>query len=209
MKGADLSHGAIVKIAERWLRARNPVVLIEAKTVGSVEEPDAIAWDRRGRSTLVEAKATRADFMVDKKKVFRANPDMGMGSRRFYAAPPGVVRPGELPEGWGLIEVTRRGPRVVIEAREQPRNVAGEITLLVSALERATEGWGHGVFGDRRQTTAAHPKIEAKKRSEERRLARSSSPDPEVHARVERERGDLGKQAAEFDRLFPKIPVRR
>lgn len=209
MSEEKLSHSAIVKIVERHLRHRASIVLVEPKTLLVNEEPDVIAWTR-ARSTLVEVKASRADFGADKKKLFRAHPEQGMGVLRFYACPPGVVRPEDLPPSWGLMLVTRKGVRVEVDARPQAQNQASEIALLVSALERATEGWGQKMFGDERQTTKAHPKIEARKAADERKLAKLRAPDVEGYAKVERGRdADLAKKAAEFDRLCPKIPVRR
>lgn len=202
-----LSHSALVRIVERWLRARgHRVVLTEAKVLGSLEEPDAIAW-KGPASVLVEAKVSRSDFLADRKKFFRANPSLGMGIKRYFAAPEGMVRAEELPERWGLLEVTRRGVRIVAEALPQERHAANEIALLAAAVERATEGWGQGMFGEQRQTTAAHPKIEARKAREEKRRSRALADD---QARFLRDRAAPAgpDPSAAFDKAFPKIPVR-
>lgn len=70
----------------------------------SGERPDAIGW-RDGISILIECKASHADFLADRKKPFRAETDnqQGMGDWRFYLCPPEIIKPEELPEGWGLL----------------------------------------------------------------------------------------------------------
>ena len=67
------------------------------------EQPDAIGW-RYGLTLLCEAKVSRADFLADRKKPWRARPELGMGDWRFYVAPAGMLQPDEIPEGWGLLE---------------------------------------------------------------------------------------------------------
>jgi hypothetical protein len=74
------------------------VVATELKT-DIFEEPDAIGWGACSRSILVECKASRADFFADKKKN-RA----GVGLEKWYMTPRGLVKPCEVPDGWGLVE---------------------------------------------------------------------------------------------------------
>lgn len=69
---------------------------------GTGELPDAIGF-RNGVSCLIEAKVSRADFLSDAKKHFRKQPSNGMGDWRFYICPPDLIKPDELPEGWGLL----------------------------------------------------------------------------------------------------------
>lgn len=57
---------------------------------------------------MIEVKVTRSDFLADRKKPHRQG-GKGMGSWRYYMAPEGLISVGELPDGWGLIEVNRRG----------------------------------------------------------------------------------------------------
>jgi hypothetical protein len=91
------------------------------------EIPDAIGWLRSGVSLLIECKASRGDFLSDAVKPSRRsgkagvpvspapNPPKpeskpprkteGLGAYRFYLTPSGLLRPDELPEGWGLLEL--------------------------------------------------------------------------------------------------------
>ena len=100
-----MTHEELVIRAERWLKTMGcGVVLNDNFRAGthSGEQPDAIGW-RDGLSLLVECKATRSDFLADRKKRFRADPALGMGDWRFFMCPPGLIKPEELPEGWGLL----------------------------------------------------------------------------------------------------------
>lgn len=70
----------------------------------TMEQPDALGL-RGGVSMLVEVKVSRADFLGDKKKKFRQNPELGLGDFRIYACPPGIIKVSDLPEDWGLIYI--------------------------------------------------------------------------------------------------------
>lgn len=152
-EGPTLSHSKLVRHAQKWARSRGyVVVLTEPKTNMTHEEPDVIAWKNAGQSLLVECKASRSDFLVDRKKSHRIYPQSGMGVHRYYFTPEGLLKADELPERWGLVEVIRRGMRtgfrVVAQATAQERAVQHEAALLVQACRRAVDGWGRGMFGD-------------------------------------------------------------
>jgi hypothetical protein len=66
------------------------------------EIPDAMGF-RNGTSCLIEVKVSRSDFLSDKNKRFRKEPSDGMGDWRFYLCPPNMIKPDDLPEGWGLL----------------------------------------------------------------------------------------------------------
>ncbi len=77
------------------------------------ESPDIIALSKKFRlkepSVVVECKATRTDFLKDRKKPFRIYPDKGMGLYRAYVTNPGIAMESEVPEGWLLYEVFEDG----------------------------------------------------------------------------------------------------
>lgn len=143
-------HDDLVERAGRWLRGTCgcSAVLTELRAfTESGESPDAVGW-RSNYSVLVECKASRSDFLADKKKPFRQNPERGVGTFRFYLSPPGVIRPEDLPAGWGLLYADQRRVRRIIGPEGNiwtsgsnkeffhPRNSDAEITLLASALRR-------------------------------------------------------------------------
>ena len=134
-----MTHKDLVELAAAWLH-RNHVVVITEMAHGAGEEPDAIGFTGYGKSTLVECKASRSDFLADRKKWFRQQPHHGLGRLRYMLAPDGVIAVEELPTGWGLLKPTGRGVRAVAHGR--PFDVYGqawELQLRVSALRR-TDG---------------------------------------------------------------------
>jgi hypothetical protein len=101
--------------------------------------PDAIGWKRASHSVLVECKVTRADFLADRGKPFRAKPEQGVGSERFYLTPPGLVKVEELPVGWGLLELRRGRVEIVHPSAKNLRTAKGfgyEMNLLLASLRR-------------------------------------------------------------------------
>jgi hypothetical protein len=146
-----MTHAELVSRALRWLRNTMKHPLVIAEIASWYEQPDVIGWTTRSDCTLVECKASRADFLRDRKKYFRRNPEAGLGARRWYFAPPGIVRVIDLPERWGLAEVRANIVRVIRKPERfdvTPTMLTIEKRLLVSACRRATEGWGRKVFGD-------------------------------------------------------------
>jgi hypothetical protein len=106
-------------------------------TVTGGECADALGFGYKGSSTLVECKASRSDFMADKKKWFRREPERGMGLKRYFLAPAGLLNPDELPAGWGLLEWNGR---FVSTKRNSDlfgvRNHDAERGVLISTLRR-------------------------------------------------------------------------
>lgn len=142
-----MRHPDLVERAAAWLRntKRCGVVLTEAS--GGHEIPDAIGWRCGGRvSTLVECKASRADFLRDAQKWHRRHAaHVGIGQERYYMAPAGMLRPDEIPEGWGLVEVTPGGRARVTKRAPEPGKdrpldrevMAREVAYLYSATRKA------------------------------------------------------------------------
>lgn len=180
-----MTHAELVEAAARWAeRRRYRVVLRDVQCVLVSEQPDVIAWKSHGASLLVECKATRSDFLRDRKKAWRRDPEAGMGYERYYAVPSlSVVADvgASWLGGWGLLLVDPRG-RVSVAKKGGPftsRNERAERALLVSAVCRVTEGWGRKLFGpaapqnpdgDPPRSTA---RVIRELREENRRLRRS------------------------------------
>lgn len=106
-------HAELVRSAVRWLRATHKCSIVFAEMApASGYYPDAIGWFMRF-SILVECKVSRADFFADRKKLIHALPDNYPGEERWYLTPPGLVKPGEVPEGWWLAEAHEKSVRMV------------------------------------------------------------------------------------------------
>lgn len=130
----EWTHADLVEMAARWLRQKHSIVATDIAT-GGWETPDAIGWNG-GHSTLVEAKASRSDFLRDAHKPFRRNPALGMGVLRYYIAPPGLLTLADLPPKWGLLEPSGKGVARRVHAKSQEANHLAEVVVLTSCLRR-------------------------------------------------------------------------
>ena len=105
---ADLTHKQLCDLAARFVeqhlyhcKAYPWRILIEPGFRS--ELPDVFAFTRYN-SVLFECKASRPDFLRDKKKPFRADPKLGVGETRYYLVNEGVAKETEMPDGWHLFE---------------------------------------------------------------------------------------------------------
>ncbi len=135
-----MTHGQLVKVAEQWLRRYRCGIVLSEQQCASGEMPDAIGWKGKCRSVVVECKVSRADFLADRAKPWRLTPEIALGCERFYLSPRGIVRPEDLPKGWGLLEYhDRRVTLLVKPARQSMRSPEGfmnEMNLLLASLRR-------------------------------------------------------------------------
>lgn len=131
-------HDQLVARAVTWLtNSKRCVCVISEMATANRETPDAIGWLVGGETTLVECKASRADFLADRAKFFRRDPASGMGNRRYFLVYPGVVNADDDLRGWGLLELrTRRAIREVCGSADFDANRVCEATMLLSALRR-------------------------------------------------------------------------
>jgi len=136
-----ISHKMLARKAAGWLKQheRCTIVAIELKT-NAGEEPDALGFSSAGGfSALVECKTSRSDFHADKKKYYRRYPESGMGSKRFFMAPKGLLKKEEVGQ-WGLVEVSGRGKmmyaRMVKDSDAFDPDKRKEISFLVSIVRR-------------------------------------------------------------------------
>lgn len=137
-------HSDLVAIAAAWLLKKYPVVITDMVS-GARETPDAIGI-RSYESTLVECKASRSDFQRDARKPHRQDPDGGMGNFRYYLTTVGMVKPAEVPEGWGLLEVNGRGKvRTLVQPERRKSDHSQEQAILLSALRRIGQNPPEGV----------------------------------------------------------------
>ena len=134
-----MTHAHLVERAVRWLRWYRCGVVLSEQACVSGEMPDAIGWKQACHSVLVECKVTRVDFLADRVKPFRQRPEKGVGSERFYLTPPGLIKPEELPVGWGLLELCRGRIEMLEPSAKNLRTASGfryEMNLLLASLRR-------------------------------------------------------------------------
>ncbi len=136
-----VKHAQLVARAAEWLRLRYGCgIVLSEQYCATGEIPDVIGWKASCQSVLVECKVSRADFLADANKPFRLKPDEGLGSRRIYMAPAGVIAPSELPKHWGLLACRGREVELVVKpGRVDLRTPVGfvkEMNLLLASLRR-------------------------------------------------------------------------
>ena len=134
-----MTHALLVRKAVEWLRRYRCGVVLSEQACVSGETPDAIGWKRACHSVIVECKVSRSDFLADRAKPFRQQPELGVGSERFYFAPRGVIAVADLPAGWGLLEYHNRQVAMIRASRKNLRSNDGfryEMNLLLASLRR-------------------------------------------------------------------------
>lgn len=123
---SKFNHRELCEIGSKFLKRPESanghgchLAIIEPASYG--ENADVIGFrhgtetDHRTGTILLEAKTSRSDFLVDKKKPHRADPSKGVGKWRYYICPTGLIHPEDLDSKWGLIYVNARGHCEVIK----------------------------------------------------------------------------------------------
>jgi hypothetical protein len=132
-----MTHKQLTRRMAAWLKFRKQCSVVATDLHTAVSEtPDAIGFYGTGGSILIECKVSRADFLADKAKQFRQFEDNGMGDFRYFATLPDMVKPTEVPEGWGLLEVRERRVMEIVEPVLKPSNKRNEVKVLMSILRR-------------------------------------------------------------------------
>lgn len=136
----ETAHDELVRRAARWLRGTMHCGVVLCEVGSGIEQPDAIGWRLSGLlSIMVECKTNRSDFFRDQKKWHRRYL-RGVGQQRWFLTPRGLVKPEEVPDGWGLIEAHTRIIRKIKPAPKvteyDPEIWRLEIPLLYGALRK-------------------------------------------------------------------------
>ncbi len=85
-----------------------------------------------------EVKVTRTDWLKELADLSKSEEWKQYCDRWWLVAPAGVLRDGELPEGWGYMQVVKNGVRVKVNApRLDPKPMEAETRSL---LMRAVQG---------------------------------------------------------------------
>jgi len=100
-----MTHKDLIIPAYKWVLKRSCGIAFKELNTAACngEYPDVIGFGAWGYSVLIEVKVSRSDFICDKKKKFRKDPELGMGKLRYYLCPEGLIKVTELPKGWGLL----------------------------------------------------------------------------------------------------------
>jgi len=144
----EFTHDMLVKLGSNWCKRFGcSFVLPELKSCNCTGEiPDIFAF-KSGYSMMIECKTSRADFLADKKKAFRINPELGMGQFRILLCPEGVIKPEDLKgiyENWFLLTVGQNKKIKLVVFPDSNYlnnpvhecNLMAERALMASALRR-------------------------------------------------------------------------
>jgi len=138
---ARLTHDELCKIACTFLREQDCVLIANQPTCyANGENPDAIGFHTSRECHVVEVKTSRADFLSDKNKHFRTNPEFGMGVMRWYMCEPELIKPDELPENWGLVYAHNGMRDIIVKAKPQQNNIKAEMDYLYNTARRGIGG---------------------------------------------------------------------
>jgi len=129
-----MTHDELVEFGRQWAAKQFPVVITELASWAQ-ETPDVLAFGNAG-SLLMECKTSRADFRADAKKPWRRIDGRGMGSKRVYLTEKGLLRPDEIPDGWGLYETDGKRMFKTIHPQIVDSDMVAEQRLLISVLRR-------------------------------------------------------------------------
>jgi hypothetical protein len=138
---SEKRHAQLVARAAEWLRLKYGCgIVLSEQYCGTGEVPDVIGWKASCQSVLVECKVSRSDFLADAHKACRLRPQEGLGSKRLYMAPVGMIAADELPKHWGLLECKGRDVQLAVRpGRIDLRSQIGlmkEMSLLLASLRR-------------------------------------------------------------------------
>ena len=134
-----MTHDELIERASRYLAStrRCAIVITEMGSAAS-EIPDAIGWNG-AHSTLIECKATKADFKRDEWKLGRKHPKYGMGNKRYYLVPPELIdfAIAHRAEGWGVLIAHKKSCRQKLDSDSFPGVAKNkEMLLLISSIRR-------------------------------------------------------------------------
>jgi hypothetical protein len=136
----ELTHKKLCKIAQDYLaghRFNCPVVVTELSCYKVDEIPDALGFQNDGRSILIECKVSKADYLADRKKLFRQAEYLGMGNEMYFLIPYGVIEKKDYPEKWGVL-IYHPGGMIRMEQKPEcfETNKAAEVALLTAVVRR-------------------------------------------------------------------------
>jgi hypothetical protein len=166
-------------------------------TQGRIDLLVVRAWSGKPKGHerhAIEVKVSRSDFL---REIKPPGPNAGprtrtrrhgeakygamrdLAHRAFYAAPAGIIRPAELPPGFGLLEVTDRGVRCAVQAPRRGDVGALPESVVVAILRRAStaeERLRRGAAGDPAERAAALAehvrRLEAARQRDDERVER-------------------------------------
>lgn len=131
-------------------------VAVEICTYGA-EQTDVWGWCG-DLTAVIEVKTSHADFLNDSKKKCRQEEfkDLQCGNLRWYLCPEGVIKPDELPQGWGLLYWNGKSVYHVAAPKYFCCTYRGDMFVIYSILRR--ENFSEKIFNYRGTNDTIKPK---------------------------------------------------
>jgi hypothetical protein len=153
-------HYTLCQIGAEYLKKKKRTKYTTVEIVTSGECADV--WGITGvYSYLIEVKTDYRDFLKDKNKFQRTEDGAyyALGNYRYYLCPKGLIKPEELPKGWGLLYfdfvkyVKKPNRQKYIEEIVKPEEIKtttylSEVLVLQSIMRR--EGIKNQIFNYRK-----------------------------------------------------------
>jgi hypothetical protein len=162
------THSELCELTAERFRKDSSIVLCEYQSWASGEFPDVLCY-QKDKTVLYEIKVSRSDFLADQKKECRTKwknrngyffqiggkqelywqvlaPDImfiekpHLGKYRYYVCPSGLIKPEEVPNGWGLYWYKNGKFYQKKESFKFVRNIHEEISILTHAMRRYANG---------------------------------------------------------------------
>lgn len=135
-------YDALVKHYRKPGTPRDGEVLIpEPQAPGTQRRCDLVRismWLSRGTGIDAhEIKVTRSDWLRELDDPAKAEAWWPYCTRWWLVTPPGLVHDGELPAGWGLMELPKSGRRFKVRVQAAAKDPTITTALLVELLRRA------------------------------------------------------------------------
>lgn len=201
---AALRDGPFRTPAHAWLyEVRNTTGY--ASNVRSADALVVSCWPSRGIWIAgIEVKVARNDWRREIDDPRKAAEIMRFCNRWYVAAPPDVIRDGELPETWGQFEVAGKKVRLVREApalTPEPWTPSFVASVLRNAAEAqsAARQRGRDEGAEEARASADVAAMDAL-RAELRESKSALSTATRAHERTKRDLAQLRQEIAQFER---------
>ena len=130
----------VLKGLETYYSVMGLIVIPEVSIAyGGERRADALVVGRGDETAIIcESKVSRQDFKLEMEAPEKRQLALDLSSQYFFVAPQGMIRPDEIPEECGLMELDKKGMiHVTVPA---PHRRPGQPTWrLVSAVARAMQ----------------------------------------------------------------------
>lgn len=129
-------------VEARYAHENGWVTFREFTTVKSTRRIDIVAlnfWASKEARHAIEVKRTRSDFLRELDQPEKRQWAWDHFDHCWFAVSPDVVKPGEIPEGWGLLVMTKNGKRIIRKRHAKAHQRKSSKSIDLAILRRAAQ----------------------------------------------------------------------